>query len=141
MYKTFTEQSEEETVELWKIPVHVSWFIFPHDACVREECLVEKLIESGLLQVTKGNHYHFRDTVKKHFRRLREESGIDESIFWREYLKHFSEVLERWSQEFQRNSSLSKNIYRLLWRLCQSMFDGVAQYQSCSRESVSSFAL
>ena len=80
------------------------------DACavmsffVREECLVEKLNESGLLQVTEGNHYHFRDTVKKHFRKLREESGIDESIFWREYLKHFSAVLERWSMEFQRNA-------------------------------------
>ena len=85
------------------------------DACavmpsfVREECLVEKLIESRLLQVTEGNHYHFRDTVKKHFRKLREESGIDERIFWREYLKHFSEILERRSPEFQKNSIMLQN--------------------------------
>ena len=93
---------------------------------VREECLVEKLIESGLLQATEGNHYHFRDTVKKHFRRLREESGIDESIFWREYLKHFSAVLEGQSLELQRNSNhapklheVEKQVIRLFLRAKQ----------------------
>ena len=69
-----------------------------------EECLVENLRESGLLlQTTEGNHYHFRDSLKKHFTMLREESGIDESSFWREYLKHFSVVLERESLKFHSN--------------------------------------
>ena len=58
---------------------------------------------------------------------------------WREYLKHFSVVfLKDGPLEFQRNAPklqelekqeirfFSKNIYRLLWRFSQSMFEGVA---------------
>ena len=73
---------------------------------VNEDCgVIDELRQSELLQLTESNHYYFRDMIKKHFVQLREESGIDESDFWREYLKHFSGLLQSLSLKFQNHAS------------------------------------
>ena len=79
------------------------------DACsvlsflANEDCAwIDKLRQNSILQLTEVHHYHFRDTVKKHFAHLREESRIRERDFWREYLRHFSTLLKTRALQFHK---------------------------------------
>ena len=79
------------------------------DACsvlsflANEDCAwIDKLRQSSILQLTEVHHYHFRDAVKKHFAHLREESRIRERDFWREYLRHFSTLLNTRALQFHK---------------------------------------
>ena len=84
---------------------------FSHsDACAvlsfltNKDCAwIGKLRQASLLQLTSNNRYLLRERVKRHFVRLREESRVRESDFWRNYLRHFSQVLQSWSLQFQKN--------------------------------------